>query len=47
MQAYKDWFKAVADRLPEFGNYARTVPVCSFLLRELQSGRHKGGLEVP
>jgi len=33
MQAYKDWFKAVADRLPEFGNYARTVPVCSFLLR--------------
>lgn len=33
MQAYKDWFKAVAERLPEFGNYARTVPVCSFLLR--------------
>ncbi|NLM14225.1 MAG: hypothetical protein GX209_10850, partial [Epulopiscium sp.] len=33
MQAYKDWFKAVADRLPESGNYARTVPVCSFLLR--------------
>lgn len=33
MQAYKDWFKAVAERLPEFGNYVRTVPVCSFLLR--------------
>lgn len=33
MQAYKDWFKAVAERLPEFGNYARTVPVCCFLLR--------------
>lgn len=33
MQTYEEWFKAVADRLPEFGNYARTVPVCSFLLR--------------
>ncbi len=33
MQAYKDWFKAVAERLPEFGNYARTVPVGCFLLR--------------
>ncbi len=32
-QDYEEWFKTVADRLPEFGNYARTVPVCSFLLR--------------
>lgn len=33
MQAYEEWFKAVANRLPEFGNYAYTVPVCSFLLK--------------
>ncbi len=33
MQAYKDWFKAVAERLPEFGNYAYTVPVNGAFLR--------------
>lgn len=33
MQAYEEWFRAVANRLPEFGNYAYTAPVCSFLLK--------------
>ncbi len=38
MQTYEEWFKAVADRLPEFGNYAYTVPVCSFLMRKFDLG---------
>jgi len=33
LQDYEEWFKTVADRLPEFGNYAYTVPVNGFFLR--------------
>lgn len=32
-QDYEEWFKTVADRLPEFGNYAYTVPVNGAFLR--------------
>ena len=42
LYAYREWFEAVAKRLPEFGNFALTVPVSSFTLKDLSLGVRNG-----